>query len=193
MTSAGGRTLTVLFFSLVAAAVVGGYLAYTGMFYVTGTQYYTACWDKVAKQNGKFEEPKAPDARTAVLWAQCEIITHRGVYQAGMIFSGKAADKGKEDEDLRRLSTACPSNYSDIPVGGAHILGVKLVAAIGGPRIDEYFTPGEWLAGRAFAARWPDCVDERRRQGFPRIVEEGSGFRWETPCDPCKKYEAANQ
>jgi hypothetical protein len=187
--TAAAAQRTGLIVSIVVVILVGGYSVYSGAFYITGALYYAACWEKVAKQQGKFEEPQAPDARTAVLWGQCEPITHRGIYEAGMIFSGRAPE-GKEDDKLRRLSTACPSNYSDIPIGGAHILGVKLVAAIGGPRLQEHFTPGEWLAGRAFKARWPDCVDERRRQGYPRIIEESGSFRWETSCEPCKKYEA---
>jgi hypothetical protein len=165
------------------AIVIGASLAYSGRLYVTGTQYYEACWEKVAKA-------VADSPYKEILWEQCEPMTKRGIFAMGMMIVPRISES-KVDDDARRLSTACPSELSDIPAGGAHVLAVKLITAMGGTTWRDNFGPGEWTAGRAFKAQWPRCAAERQKQGYPKIIERAPGkFGFEAPCAPCKKYRS---
>src|SRR5438477_7142379 len=65
-----------------------GYLAQSGAFYVTGAQYYEACWDKWTAS--KRAQPATPtNVRQGPLWESCEPLGNRGIALAGIIFTGK--------------------------------------------------------------------------------------------------------
>jgi hypothetical protein len=57
---------------LLLIAIGAGAAAYKGMFYVTGSQYYEACWERRAKENKAKDhthEAEADNPSQAVLWA----------------------------------------------------------------------------------------------------------------------------
>jgi hypothetical protein len=140
--------------------------------YVTGQRYFEACWAKKAATKS-FDEPKASSPAQSVMWKNCEMETERAVYSAGIIFDA--------------LPKYCPSSWSDIPMGGAYLMTIDLVEEQGGPRFVDHFLPARVMIQRVWTARWPRCDAERRRQGYPKIVEKTPGnFQWEQPCPKCQ-------
>ena len=179
----GIQMQVVIVILLLLAAVGAPTIAQT--FFVTGSQYYEACWELHTKTE-HFEEPKPETPRKAVLWTQCEVIAQRAFFNAGMMFSGNV-----ETSEGNRLRAACPNRWSDVPRGGLYILTLKLIERGGGPRYFDRWLPASYLLTRVYEANWPSCDHERRRQGFPRIVErKPSVFR----CDPptCEAHIKAN-
>lgn len=176
-----GYDVPILLAILAAAA-----LAYSGVFYDTGQQYDETCWAKKAKANEKpldLEEPKASSPSQAIMWAKCEVETQRAVYRGGLIFAGRADDS---DREAVALVKACPSSWSDVPMGGAYYLTVDLIEQQGGPRLADRFLPARRMIERVWKTRWPRCDSERRRQGYPQIVESSQGnFQWARSCPKC--------
>ena len=162
-------------------------------FFVTGSQYYEACWELRSKiehfatyagSRGVVivEIPKSETPTKTVLWAQCEVIAQRAFFNAGMMFSGNV-----ETSEGHRLRAACPS----VARGCLYILALELIERSGGPRYFDRWLPASYLLTRVYEANWPSCDHERRRQGFPRIVERKPG---EFGCDPptCEAHLKAN-
>jgi hypothetical protein len=160
-------------------------LAYNGTFYTTGLTWYEECWKFTTKKKHSVgASPAAPDAYTDLVWKSCPVIAAKGAYSEGLIFV--RVPKSEQSKDNIALARACPNNRLDVPSGGLHYLGVKLIQESGGPRKIDMFLPASWTVGRFFRQRWPECNEERKRQGFPRIVETSRGkFDWETPCVSC--------
>ena len=62
-----------------------GAAAYSGVFYVTGSQFYEACRQRQAKEkiDGGFKEVEAANPSQALLWASCTPIMAERMDDAG--------------------------------------------------------------------------------------------------------------
>jgi hypothetical protein len=84
---------------------------------------------------------------------------------------------GEGNEKLRRV---CPDLYAEVPMSGVFYLFVTDTEAKGGLSGLDSLMPAIWTLGAWAQQRWPLCVDERKRQGFPKVIEKSDGnFRWE--------------
>ena len=176
-------------FIFVVLAIVGA-LAYFGFFYDTGAQWYDACWRKMAATKDE-REPIAPDSSTASIWQRCDVTNDRSIYAIGFIFT--VDPKDATDTQATVFTQACPRQW-DIAFRGMTAETLKLIGEQGGVTIFDRFLPADLMIERVWRTRWPNCDAERRRQGYPRIVEVRPGqWGWETPCLPCvKRGEPAN-
>lgn len=182
------------------AACAVAVLAYNGTFGTTGAQWYAGCWEKSVEYRKDWmsgKEPISPDAYKALIWANCDLESQRGVYAAGMVFHQSlfVPDPSTYPEAYS-MATACPAEARDVPVAGLYLLTVKLVQENGGPSFLDRFRPAKFMLADAMTRRWPGCSKERKRQGYPRIVEKAPGkFDFEKPCLPCErvKKEAAER
>ena len=170
-------------FILVVLISLGVWLAQSGVFYQTGRLWFDSCW---TLKNAK-RDPLTP--QEAIAWKQCEPVTEKAVYEAGFIFGG---DPKKEiTPAAKAITAACPSNWSDIPIGGAFFLPVQLIERQGGPRLVDRFMPPESLVAHAFKSKWPGCPAARVANGYPKIVRKGDAWDFESPCKPCAEEKSA--
>lgn len=182
----GGLFGVFVFVACVVSAV--GYLAHSGTFFITGAQWYEACWEQ-SRASAGFTIPVAPDPQTDIVWASCEPTAWRGVAAAGVMFAPRAFDE--LDTVAIALDAACPSVWSDLPVGGVYFLAVNVVRDQGGPSLLDGFLPAVALVARTFEAEWPECDAERQRQGFPRLeVRSDGSLGLAGPCPVCEAREA---
>ena len=167
--------------ALVSLSIGAAVAAYFGAFYTTGTQYFKVCYErKVYAQPSSTEQNKDPYKEMA--WNNCNIIGNRALYSNGMVYTGFYL--GPTADQLRN---ACPDERKDIPGGGIYLWIIDKLSSTGGPTLTESFTPAEWMIFRLLKAAWPNCAQERVRQGFPAVIEKPSGtFEWAEPCTKCK-------
>lgn len=172
-------------FLFVVVLVVGAWMTHAGVFYQTGQQWFESCWTKTNQQR----DPATP--QEAVAWQQCEPLTMSAVYRAGFVFGG---DPERElTPAAKAVTAACPSNWTDMPIGGIHVLAVKLIEEQGGPRFEDRFLPPGKLVTHAFMSKWPQCPAVRVANGFPKIVNHGGTWDFEVPCKPCEEEAAARK
>src|SRR5882672_9724914 len=126
-TTVDGGTFFVIVFVLGLALAA----AYSGWLYQTGQQWFENCWQAQHSPEG----PKTP--RQAVSWGTCEQTTKRALFNAGFVFAGNP--QFAVTPELKALVQACPSNYSDVPIGGPHLIAVDLVVQRGGPDLLDRF------------------------------------------------------
>lgn len=157
-----------------------------GWLYDTGRLWLSDCWQAA---NAASSNRKPTNADEAIGWARCEPTVKRALFEEGFVFTGNP--EYAVTPELQRLNAACPSNYSDIPVGGIHLLAIPLILENGGSRLIDRFTPPDKMIVRAFNAKWPNCSHVRRHNGFPKIVKKGSSWEFEEPCRPCEDEEKA--
>lgn len=164
-------------------AIGGAVMAYTGVFYTTGKQWYESCYElKIEQEKVGWSEPKTTDAYKAAFWSTCESSSRRGIYAAGLLFSGNP----EKDKGALELGSACPSSWRDVPMAGTYFLTIDLVKLKGGPSLLEKFLPAENMISNAYTSRWPKCASERERLGFPKIIEVSPNvFEWAMPCKRC--------
>lgn len=163
---------------IIIGAILGAVLAYQGTFFVTGKQWYEACW---AKQNGA----KATDPYQDATWSTCEPTASAALFGSGLIFAGYP--ENDKDVDGASLQKVCPSSWTDAYWGGNYVLGVKVLQQQGGPNYLDAVMPARQTLERAFKGRWPRCSAERQRQGYPLLIEITPGkYDWERPCARCK-------
>jgi hypothetical protein len=171
---------------LFIAAAIFAVLAYNGVLYTTGDVWYDACWKKKQAQVDFSKEPTAPDPETDILWKNCERSAEKAFYDKGMVFSGLPKDSS--DQRGLALKRACPSNWSDVALGGFYMNAVDVVAQNGGPSILDRILPADMMLGRMFEKTWPNCARERMAQGYPKVVEiSPNNFQWAEPCSVCGK------
>lgn len=165
---------------VIAAAVAWG--ASKGWFYQTGQEWFDTCWASI--------NTKAPTtAAEATAWAQCEPQTKKALFDAGYVFGGNP--EHASTPELKALEASCPSNWTDIPLSGVHVLAIDLLQKDGGPQwLDKFLPPGRMIV-RTFDKRWPNCNTVRASNGFPKIVQKGDGFDWAAPCQPCEAEKAS--
>lgn len=176
--------------ALLILVTVAGYLAYSGAFYPTGRQYYEVCWEKW--DSGETRAAHASDPYRDVIWSNCETIARRVIFEAGMILAGSwsaslegRAQLDRNDADDTALLRACPGEGGDL-----FVMALDHVQRSGGPNIVDAVTPAEWMVGRGLKSIWPDCDAERRKQGYPKMVEKNVGaFDWAQPCAACEARE----
>ena len=174
----------------ILAGLIGIFLLFwvlqSGILFQTGYQWHQACW---LAQNSGNRSPQTAEEATA--WAQCAPVARRALFEAGYLFSGNP--EYAVTPALKALTQACPSSYSEIPVGGVHLLVVKMLQNAGGPNLLDRFMPVDSMIVRTFNSRWPDCNLERTRNGFPRIVMKNREWGWETPCKTCEPEITASE
>ncbi|MBN9488258.1 MAG: hypothetical protein J0H44_13565 [Alphaproteobacteria bacterium] len=173
-----------LFGLAVIAAIAGAIASYSGLFGPTGADYFRACWEKKAAQIkagfGGDARPSTPEQ--AIAWARCAPESARAIFSEGIILAGQ-----ENDNIGNSLRQACPSGFSDIPMGGAYMLTVKLVEDAGGPTFLDRILPAHFMIARVWSDRWPNCSKVREQTGYPKIVETSPGnFDWAWKCPRCK-------
>ena len=167
----------LILMAVFAAAVVAAYFAYKGKFYPTGRQYYEVCW---AKKNAK-DTAHAADPYQDIIWSNCENITARAVFAAGMV--GEIEDDAS-DATLA-LNAACPPNPLFVTDWVNRVL--EGIQRKGRSSVLDALTPAEWMIGRVVPTLWPKCDEERRKQGYPKMAEIKPGeFGWAETCIPCE-------
>jgi hypothetical protein len=171
----GVVAIAVVAVVLLLGAFGFGFAAYHGSLYITGTQFYEACWDKRAKQKADRSkaEPDTADPYQAVIWAKCNEIAAEAMDSEGMTL-GSSADGAPAERKM--LAPACPDRHTEIPLYLGYFYHVVLDAIqnSGGPRLLDKVAPAEWLARRALKARWPRCGDEVRRLLAEGVLKKGS-------------------
>jgi len=169
---------------LLLCGFVAAFAADQGMFYTTGKQWFDSCW------TAQHSKRQAASPEEAVSWGKCEKTAAFAVFEAGFMF---ADDPGQSiTGPARAVAAACPSSWSDLPIGGIAVLGVNLVEQDGGPSFLDRFTPASRLIGRAYRKKWPGCPAARLANHFPRLVPKPGGeFGWDGPCQPCVVEERA--
>lgn len=169
--------------AIVILAAIAAWAAYAGAFYQTGQDWYNACW------TSQHARRAAETPQESITWSRCEPVTLRAFFGAGFIAPGEAARAVTQAE--RAVAQACPSSYSDVPIGGLSFLAVRLIEASGGPTFTDRFLPVDSMIARAFKERWPQCQATRIASGYPKVIQIGDKWDYETPCKPCETEMAA--
>ena len=155
--SVRARALLVV---LLLVGIGAGAAAYSGVFYVTGSQFYEACRQRQAKEkiDGGFKEVEADNPSQALLWASCTPIMAENMDNAGFAIGSSAPEA---PADAKALASACPDGYKEMPAFADHwyIVAVEAIEKNGGPSLIDRVAPAGWLIERAMKARWPRCVD----------------------------------
>ncbi len=148
---------------LLLVGIGAGAAAYSGVFYVTGSQFYEACWQRRAKENivGGFKDVEADNPSQALLWASCTPIMGESMDNAGFALGSSSP---QATEDAQALASACPDAYKEMPVFPKfwYTVVVDAIEKNGGPSLVDHVAPATWLIERAMKARWPRCIDAAR-------------------------------
>jgi hypothetical protein len=91
--------------------------AYSGMFYVTGSQFYEACQQRQAKEkiDGGFKDAEADNRSQAVLWASCTPIMGESMANAGFAIGSSHLRQQKMQRPWRvlvRMPSKCQCSPS---------------------------------------------------------------------------------
>jgi hypothetical protein len=154
----GSALLVVI---LLFIGIGAGAAAYHGMFYVTGSQFYEACWQRRAKEKAEpLKEAEADNPSQAVLWASCTPIMAESMDNAGFVIASSAP---QAPEDAKVLASVCPDRMK-MPVVPNYwfVVAVEAIEKNGGPSLIDRVAPAGWLIERAMKARWPRCIDAAR-------------------------------
>ena len=140
-----------------------GAAAYSGVFYVTGSQFYEACRQRQAKEkiDGGFKDAEADNRSQAVLWASCTPIMGESMANAGFAIGSSSP---QATEDAKALASACPDAFTEMPVFPKfwYAIAVDAIEKNGGPSLIDRAAPAGWLIERAMKARWPRCIEAAR-------------------------------
>jgi hypothetical protein len=164
-------------FGIIAALLA----AYFGAFGQTGADYFRACWKKnVAARNlPDGQDPMARDADEAIAWADCDYATNKAIFARGIVFVARWAEQNEP-----ALYAACPDASREVPGPGNYFITIKLVVDAGGLQLIDRFLPADYMIGRVWTERWPQCAAVRQRVGFPMVVETSDHhFTLERPVD----------
>jgi len=148
---------------LLLVGIGTGAAAYSGVFYLTGSQFYEACRQRQAKEkiDGVFKEAEADNPSQALLWASCTPIMGESMTNAGFAIGSSSP---QATEDAKTLASACPDAYTEMPVFPKfwYTVAVDAIEKNGGPSLIDRVAPAGWLIERAMKARWPRCIDAAR-------------------------------
>jgi len=137
--------------------------AYSGVFYITGSQFYEACRQRQAKEkiDGGFKEVGADNPSQAALWGSCTPMMGESMANAGFAIGSSSP---QATEDAKALASACPDAYTEMPVFPKfwYTVAVDAIEKNGGPTLIDRVAPAGWLIERAMKARWPRCIDVAR-------------------------------
>ena len=148
--------------------------------YPIGRQYYEACWRKLHSSEAHAGEPYED-----LLWANCNSVIKRAMFEAGMLFAGEP--ENGDDVEAIELKRVCPDFWQ---AGALLKHTLDRIQTSGGPSTWDKLTPAEWMVGRAVKELWPKCEAERLKQGYPKIVEIKPGeFDCGEKCTPCEAHE----
>jgi hypothetical protein len=139
---------------LLLVGIGAGAAAYKGMFYVTGSQYYEACWERRAKENKAKDhthEAEADNPSQAVLWASCTPIMLESMDKAGFAIGSSSP---QATEDGKALANACPDRYKDMNLfpNFWYDVAVDAIEKNGGPSLIDRVAPAGWLIELARAS-----------------------------------------
>ena len=147
---------------LLLVGIGAGAGTYSGVFYVTGSQFYEACQQRQAKEKivGGFNEVEADNPSQAALWANCTPIMGESMENAGFAIGSSSP---QATEDAKALASACP-DAAEMPVFPKfwYTVAVDAIEKNGGPSLIDRVAPAGWLIQRAMKARWPRCIDAAR-------------------------------
>jgi hypothetical protein len=162
---------------LLLVGIGAGAGAYSGAFYVTGSQFYEACRQRQAKEkiDGGFKEVEADNPIQALLWASCTPIMGESMDNAGFAIGSSSP---QATEDAKALASACPDAV-EMPVFPKfwYVIAVDAIEKNGGPSLIDRVAPAGWLIERAMKARWPRCIDAAR----PYIAKARNGTQSNAP------------
>jgi len=165
--------------ALAAVTVLCG----SGVFFETGSNWYSACWHKAHDHRA----PNSPEE--AAFWVSCRIEAENAFFGAGFIAAGNP--NYAVTPQLKAIQAACPSAYTEIPLDGPSELIVGMVENAGGPALADRVLPARFMIANSLRSRWPNCSAAREANGFPRRVKKGDDWEWASPCLPCKGEETA--
>ena len=152
---------TVLFLLLLMGGA--GTAAAQGAFYVTGSQFYEACWQRHAKEKkeGGFKDVEADNPSQAALWARCTPLVAETMDKIGFAIGDSRPNASAE---ARALAPDCPNAFTELPlaIDRLYFLVIEAIEKLGGPTTVEGFAPAGWVIERALKARWPRCIDAAR-------------------------------
>jgi len=152
--------------------------AYSGMFYVTGSQFYEPCRQRQAKEkiDGGFKDAEADNPSQAALWGSCTPIMTESMGNAGFAIGSSSPEA---TEDAKTLASACPDAFTEMPVFPKfwYTVAVDVIEKNGGPSLIDRVAPAGWLIERAMKARWPRCVEAAR----PYIAKARNGTQSNAP------------
>ena len=144
-------------------AIGAGAAVYSGVFYVTGSQFYEACRQRQAKEkiDGGFKDAEADNRTQAGLWASCTPIMGESMANAGFAIGSSSP---QATEDAKALASVCPDAYKEMPVFPKfwYTIAVDAIEKNGGPSLIDRVAPAGWLIERAMKARWPRCIEAAR-------------------------------
>jgi hypothetical protein len=136
--------------------------AYSGVFYVTGSQFYEACRQRQAKEkiDGGFKDAQADNPIQALLWASCTPIMGESMDDTGFAIGSSSP---QATEDAKALASACPDAV-EMPVFPKfwYVIAVDAIEKNGGPSLIDRVAPAGWLIERAMKASWPRCIEAAR-------------------------------
>jgi hypothetical protein len=148
---------------LLLVGIGAGAGAYSGVFYVTGSQFYEACRQRQAKEkiDAAFKEAEADNPSQAALWGGCTPIMTESMGNAGFAIGSSSP---QATEDAKALASACPDAYADMPVFPKfwYTVAVDTIEKNGGPSLIDRVAPAGRLIERAMKARWPRCIEAAR-------------------------------
>jgi hypothetical protein len=161
--------MRVFLIILLLIGIATSVAVYDGMFYVTGSQYYKACWERRAKEE---KNPKADNPSQPALWNRCTYIMLGSMNDAGFIIASSAAEA---DADAKALASVCPDAYKDFPPFPEdwYRVAVDAIEKTGGPTLIDRVAPAGRLIERAAKARWPRCIDaaNKFRKGMSPVTQ----------------------
>ncbi len=175
--------------ALIVAAIAAS-MAYSGVFYQTGHQWYAGCWNRFqAASRQHASQPRASTSAEAVIWSKCELVAAAAAFRDGFVFVG--APEEHENENQQELRKACPSHWTDVPVYGWYIAVLDIIESRDSLTFADHFYPASATVERVLKQRWPDCDHVRAKQGYPRVVLDHGQWIWESPCNHCKENGVA--
>jgi len=131
--------------------------------YVTGSQFYEACWQRRAKEKkeGGFKDVEADTPSQAALWARCTPLVAETMDKIGFTIGDS---RPNASADARALADFCPNAFTELPIviDRLYILVIDAIEKLGGPSTVESMAPAGWVIERALKARWPRCIDAAR-------------------------------
>jgi hypothetical protein len=169
------------------------FLAQSNLLYLTGYGYYDLCWN--AQHGERVGEPKTPaeslrQASQTLKEAQCEDVVKRTIYQDGYILSGNP--EFAVTPELASIQFSCPSQWSDVPMGGLSYLVINLIQDKLYINFFDRFLPAKYLIRRIFRSEWPNCNNARLKAGIPIIIEKKENqWDFDGTCKPCEDEKAA--
>jgi hypothetical protein len=147
---------------LLLVGIGAGAGAYSGVFYVTGSQFYEACRQRQTKEkiDAAFKEAEADNRSQAILWGSCTPILTESMGNAGFAIGSSSP---QATEDAKALASACP-DATEMPVFPKfwYVIAVEAIEKNGGPSLIDRVAPAGWLIERTMKARWPRCIEAAR-------------------------------